>query len=301
MRNFKDEIKQSGSDLPPKIVIMGQEGVGKSTCANGAPSPIFLCAENGLTGPEFRNTKNWEPVAWSETLDFLEWLSKGDHQYQTLVIDTVDWLESMLFESMCIDHSFTAMSDFGWRNGYQAAAMEFLRFLQRIETVQSQTGMLVVINSHVDIRLFKNPVGDDYDKYQMKICKEISGKLREWADAVLFAHFESVVVKKGNDQRPKGIGGSKRVFHTTHCDAWQAKNRYGMPETFDFKKESGMKDILAYIDNANIDVVNLKNSITTMADKKYDKKKAKEILQFVKTESDVNKLIKLETKMKEEK
>jgi hypothetical protein len=74
----------------------------------------------------------------------------------------------------------------------------------------------------------QNVLGDDYDHFESKLNAKVGGIFKEWADAVLFARFETFVENK--DGKVKAYGGSTRVVETTHSAAWDAKNRYGLPE-----------------------------------------------------------------------
>ena len=60
--------------------------------------------------------------------------------------------------------------------------------------------------------------------------------LKEWADMVLFANYETFIVTDDN-KKAKAQGG-KRVMYTSHHPCWDAKNRKGLPEKlpFDFKE-----------------------------------------------------------------
>ena len=65
--------------------------------------------------------------------------------------------------------------------------------------------------------------------------------LKEWADMVLFANYETYVVSPDNKMEKKKVSGGKRVMHTTHHACWDAKNRFGLPDkvNFDFGSIAG--------------------------------------------------------------
>ena len=43
-----DSIQSGKENRPPRIMIYGAEGVGKSTFAASAPNPVFIQTEDGL-------------------------------------------------------------------------------------------------------------------------------------------------------------------------------------------------------------------------------------------------------------
>ena len=57
----------------------------------------------------------------------------------------------------------------------------------------------------------------------------MSALVKEWADAVLFVDWETFVSVDDNG-KAKAKGG-KRIIRTDHSPVWDAKNRWGLPET----------------------------------------------------------------------
>ncbi len=234
--NYAEMIKSGPTVKPPRIVLVGVEGVGKSTAGAQMPNPIFLCAENGLVGEQFAETKNISPKSWEELLGFVDYLRTEKHEYKTLVIDTLDWLEPELYRFICQrdskpDKKLKSVEDYGYGKGYVVACDEFRGLLSKLESLNN-AGMGIMFLAHVQIKAFNNPTGDNYDRYEMKVAKQISALVKEWADAVLFARFETYTEKDG--AKAKGKGGDVRVAHTRHCAAWDAKNRFSLPEILPF-------------------------------------------------------------------
>ena len=50
---------------------------------------------------------------------------------------------------------------------------------------------------------------------------------KEWADAVLFINYKTMIVATEGANKAQG---GKRVIYTTHHPCWDAKNRFGLPE-----------------------------------------------------------------------
>lgn len=76
---------------PPRVLIHGVAGIGKSTFAASADAPVFVLTEDGLGKlqvPHF-------PLAtsYAEVAEALDALLEEDHAYSTVVVDSVDWLE----------------------------------------------------------------------------------------------------------------------------------------------------------------------------------------------------------------
>lgn len=210
---------------PPRLLIAGTEGVGKSTFAAGAPSPVFLGPEDG-TG-QLEVARFPLPESWSDVLDALRELD-GDHAYKTIVLDTIDWLEPLAWKHVCEQAGVASIEDLGYGKGYVKALDEWRIMLSLLERLRAR-GMTSILLAHTHIKPFKNPDGDDYDRYELKLNIKASGLLKEWCDAVLFAAYETIVKTDQRTKRTRGIDTGARFLHTTRQASYDAKNRYNLP------------------------------------------------------------------------
>lgn len=235
--SFAAAIKSGPTVKPPRIVLMGVEGVGKSTAGAQMDAPIFLCSEDGLVGPQFRDTKHFSAADWEQVLGFLDYLLDSPHPYKTVVVDTVDWLEPKLYHFICKRDGEKDIESYGFGKGYTAAATEFRKFVRRLDSL-NRKGMAVLVLAHTQVKAFNNPTGENYDRYEPKADKKVAGIIKEWADAVLFAEFQTFAVKTKGASKAKGVGGQERIVHTQRSAGWDAKNRYGLPDEMPFDMPS---------------------------------------------------------------
>ena len=239
-----DNIKKGQKPRAPRIMLIGVEGVGKSTAGAAMPDPIFICGEDGLVGPQFQDTQSFSPSNWEEILKFLDELTQDSHSFKSVVIDTLDWVEPMLYSYVCSKNGHKNIEDFGYGKGYVVAQQEARQLLSRLDKLNAD-GMAVLILCHSQIKTVKNPVGDDYDHFEAKVNMKIGGIFKEWCDAVLFAQFDMYTRKDG--LRSKAVGGDNRIVQTTHSAAWDAKNRYYLPEVMPLDMTVIMEAIMKYI------------------------------------------------------
>lgn len=214
---------------PRRVVVFGPEGVGKTTFAAGAPSPIFLGAEDGTA--QLDVTRFAVPESWGDALDAVRVLTQEQHDFKTLVVDTVDWLEPIIWAFICKRDGEKNVESYGYGRGYQTALDEWRIFLAALERLRSSTGMHVILLAHAWIRPFKNPEGPDYDRYELKLNTKAGGLLKEWCDALLFANFETYAHKDEKSKRVRGVSTGSRLIFTERAAAYDAKNRYGLPPT----------------------------------------------------------------------
>ena len=222
-----DKIKRGNGDLPPRILVSGPEGVGKSTLGSNAPSPLFISAEDGLTGLD--HVQRFSPTDLSDLHAMLDGLSADPSGFKTIVVDTTDWLERLVCASICKRDNKSDIEDYGYGKGYVIMEGELVKLLQKFDALRHKHRLGIVLLAHVHIRAFNDPRGEAWDRYEMKGHKKFTGILREWPDACLFAVFE-VFKTKDKAGHEKAIGG-ERILHTEWSPAWDAKNRLNLPAT----------------------------------------------------------------------
>lgn len=222
------QIKRGTADLPPRVLCCGPEGVGKTTFASKAPAPLFIAAEDGLTGMD--HLPRFNPAGLDELNSLVDELITAPNGYKNLVVDTTDWIERLICSSVCKRDNKTDIEDYGYGKGYVVMEGELVKLLQKFDTLRHRQKMGIVLLSHVQIKTFNDPRGESYDRFEMKGHKRFTGILREWPDANLFCTFEVFKTKVKGAQREKTIGGD-RIMHTQWSPAWDAKNRLNLPET----------------------------------------------------------------------
>lgn len=225
-----DSIQRNVGPAPDRILLTGTEGVGKTSWAAGAPAPIFICAEDGMPRALSEVPRFPAPQTFEEVLDAIASLTEGEHEFKTVVIDTVDWLEPLVWESVCRKNGWESIESPGYGKGYAAASDEWRRLLVALDRLRSKQRMEVILLAHAAIRTFQNPSGNDYSRYEAKLHKGAAALVREWCDTNLFAiHEEFGGADKSGKPTKKGISTGRRVVHTERTAAWDAKNRHGLP------------------------------------------------------------------------
>lgn len=208
-----------------KILLYGIEKVGKSSLAAKFPSPLFLDVEEGThqLALDRRNVKTAD-----ELDEAITWMVRDQHNYKTLVVDSVDWAEKLLADRVLVENKWKSIETPNYGKGFIVLREAFKRFLDSLGPVIDR-GMHVVLIGHAQIKKYNPPeASEGYDRWELKLDKDDTLRAKEWADAILFANFETKLIETGG--KMKGIGGRERVIYTTNSAAYDAGNRHGLPE-----------------------------------------------------------------------
>lgn len=211
-----------------KVVVYGPEGIGKTTLAAQFPDPLFVDVEGGSAHLDVARTE--APRSWAALLSTVDAV-RAERPCATLVIDTADWAERLCAEHVCAKNKWASIETPGYGKGYTELAEEFGRFLDKLTEVAG-AGVNVVLAAHAAMRKFEQPdEAAPYDRWELKLQKKVAPLVKEWADAVLFLNYKTVVEVVGNGKSAKGKArGGKRVMHASHHACWDAKNRWGLPD-----------------------------------------------------------------------
>lgn len=231
-------IQRELKPRPDRILLVGTEGVGKTTFAAEAPSPVFICAEDGIPPVLGEVARFPAPQSFSDVQEAIRVLAREEHDYRTLVIDTLDWLEPLIWRDLCTRNGWvdkeTGTPDIerpGYGKGYVAATEEWRKLLAGLDVLRNRKGMEIILLAHAAIKSFQNPAGDDYMRYECKLHKGAAALVKEWTDTNLFAIHEEFAKEVNGRVTRKGINTGHRVIHTVRDAAWDAKNRYDLPPT----------------------------------------------------------------------
>ncbi len=216
---------------PRRILLYGTAGIGKSTMATCAPSPIAIQTEDGLN--EIDCHKFPVATSYDQVLANLAALYQEDHGYRTVVIDSLDWLERLIWAKVCATRQAASIEDIGYGKGYLFALAHWRDVLDGLNALRDQKGMTVILIAHAKIERFENPETEPYDRYVPRLHKTATALVSEWCDEVLFASYKvyTKVSEEGfNQKRAQGLGSGERVLRCTERPSHLAKNRLNLPD-----------------------------------------------------------------------
>jgi hypothetical protein len=277
---------------PHYILLHGMPGLGKTTFASKAPSPIFLCAEKGTS---HLDVSRLELSTFSEFMAAIEELTASEHKYETVVIDTVDHVEPLIFKEVCKEKGKDSIEDIGYAKGYIYALDYWNKFITALENLRDKRNMNVILLAHTDIKTHNDPqLTEPYDRYVVKLHHKAANLLIDRVENVLFANYFTHVEEKNG--KNKAYGDGSRLLFTEHRPAFQAKNRFELPFQLPLEWDDFVR--AASIQRCK-DPVSVKAIIAQLLKEVKDdvvRKKSEEYL--LKVGDDPKKLVALENKLK---
>lgn len=217
---------------PRRVLLYGTHGIGKSTWAAAAPKPIVLATEDGLNdvGVDRIEFYGRETIDLAKALIALS--GEENHGYKTVVIDSLDWLEKMIWAATVKEHGKKSIEDFPFGRGYTLAAKRWESLIVMLEACRAR-GINCVLLAHAKIERFTPPDSDAYDRYVPDLHKVASALVQEWVDEVLFASYRVSTISKDEgfgQNRTRAIGSGERVVHTCEMPTHAAKRRIVLPD-----------------------------------------------------------------------
>lgn len=233
MPNF-EEVNgiQHGAGI--KLLLYGQEGVGKTSLAAQLPGAVFIDCEGSTTMMNVRRLP--KPTSWQMLCDEMEFIlqSYAEKGYKTAVIDTFDWAERLCIDALCAEHKVNGIEGFGYGKGWQYEAEKIGRFLDMTERLIS-AGIHVALLCHAITKKTTLPEEmEEFDHWELKLGSKTTNKiaplLKEWSDMTLFLAFHTNVIATDSMGKKHKATSAERVMYTTKTAWWDAKNRFGLPE-----------------------------------------------------------------------
>lgn len=225
-------LKKTGTARPPRIVVYGVHGIGKSTFGAQAPKPVFIQTEEGLdavSATAFPVCQNFDDM-----LECIGALAAESHDFETVIVDSADWAEQLIHKRVAEDNNTKTIDAIGYGRGYKAAVDYWRQLLDGLDHLRNEKNMQVIMLAHSQVKRFDDPLADPYDRYQLDLHHGSASLIAEWCDILMFANQQYSTVKADvgfNQKVTRAIGTGNRVLYTQERPGWQAKSRWPLPDT----------------------------------------------------------------------
>lgn len=245
MGKILDSVKQEKKNTGMRIFIYAPPKFGKSRFAAEIPNHIFLNLEDGLKA--IPNAVATEKItSYEDFCEVIGELSDENHNYKTVIIDTIDWLEVLIskFILQKINNpAYQTIEEIPFGKGYPALVQETRKLInQGLEYLVKEKGMNIVCLAHSDRKTINPPMGDSYDYYAPKLYGKKDkndttlSAWTEWVDIIGFGYTKiyTKITGQGFSENKQAIGGDKYLYLSDKNPAFLAGSRYKMPSEIPF-------------------------------------------------------------------
>lgn len=228
MSDMLSRVQTGVIERPISLMVHGGPGVGKSTFAAGAPDPFFIDTDNRTAHLDVRRIN---PTSWEDILEVFRLAAKGELKCSTLVVDTLDHAEMLMHRDLCKTHSVPTIEEVGggYGKGYVVALGEWRRFGVAMDAIRAR-GIGLILLAHSQVKLFQNPSGENYERFELKLDKRAHNFLRERVDGVGYAAFDTQIVKT-KDGKAKAKSSGRATLNFAPSAACETKRFSKFPET----------------------------------------------------------------------
>lgn len=250
---MKTPVIHRGRKVEPFLGILhGPHGIGKTCFGMKMPNVVYVTGEEI---DEYDMARMDKCETWEDFLDQLTYLRDGQHDFKSVVIDTLDSIESLLHRKIVHEDGASSMAVAcgGYGKAYEKAMNMMYDVRDEYLAPMRAKGMNILILAHSSKNKVEDPLTQSsYDKYELKLHKNSKGigaysVFSEWVSCILFCNFEVY----RTDDKKYAVGEGRRLLYTEPRPAFDAKNRFGLPYQMNLDWDEVSAGIKAYYGVSN--------------------------------------------------
>lgn len=226
-------------DRPAIVTVLGDSGLGKTSLACTFPNPIVIRAEDGLSAIPSDQRPDAFPViqkvddVWGQLMALI----KEDHEYKTVIVDSVTALERLFVQHIIDNDPKNPRSINQALGGYGAGLAAVATMHQRVRKacgmLNELKGMNVVFVAHADTETVELPDQDPYTRYSLRLGKRSVAPYVDDSDVVGFLKLQTFTT--GDGERKKAMSDGTRLLVCYATASNVSKNRYGIEDDIVFE------------------------------------------------------------------
>lgn len=182
--------------------------------------------------------------------DTLTALVKQDHDFKTLITDSLDRLEPLIWKYYCEANDYDSIESPGFGKGYTEVLDVWSRFLKACHILRTQKGMTIIHVAHSTISKVDDPKIGTYSRNDIRLHKKANDLMQDDCDAIIFVNKDASLVKEdeGFGKTSKRTEGGHKVFmYCVGKPRHVAKNRYKIPDELLYEEEEGFSALADYL------------------------------------------------------
>jgi hypothetical protein len=250
-------LRRVGATDPARILLYGVPKIGKSTLASEFPNPVFIQAEDGTPGGVEIMTFG-TITRLDDVYDAFTALDSEDHDFQTLVIDSLSALEQFIWADVCERNRWQSIESPGYGKGYIECDLAWLKIMQAVNYLRSSRQMMIVLIAHSEIKHVEDPLIGPFDRFSVQLHKRAVEIVNKEVDVIAFLNYRNSISETsgpGGKKIRKAVGAGDRILHFADRPGFVAGDRYSLPDDLPYIRGHGFEAIAPFLPNGASAVV----------------------------------------------
>lgn len=231
-----------------RMVLAGQEKMGKTTLVAGAPGVLLVPLEVGFAGVNVHKTPMLQ--SWEQVLQFMTEVTtlaqQGKFPYKTIALDSATALERHIHDYILrLDPTYKPNSNKmvtmesahgGYGKAYNLANGVFESFLKQLDVLAVNAGINIILTCHVFSSKVNDPIVGEYNSWDLLLHSPKNEKtygkreaIAQWADVIGLLYEPLYLVGGDKGSAARGVSQNKgRVLALSRTPSYTAGNRFGI-------------------------------------------------------------------------
>jgi hypothetical protein len=236
------KLERPRGQRPIIATFFGEGGMGKSTLAAMFPKPVFIRTEDGTASLAGNDEVMLFPLVSSsqEVLDQIEALATQEHEFKTVVIDSITQLATLIeHEIVAADPKAKSINQAGggYGAGYNTAAEKHRQVREWAGALAYERGMNVIFIGHADTETLDLPDFDPFARYTVRMHKKSLPHYTDNVDLVGLIRLKTYVRGDGDKKRAISTGDREIICFPQASSV--TKNRFNITQPLPFTFEGG--------------------------------------------------------------
>ncbi len=242
--SFLKEVKKGPSMAGLRMIIAGQEKMGKTSFCASAPDVLLVPLETGVIRSDCARLDQLRTYEEVDALvdEIVAACQSGEFPYKTVALDSASGLERLIHEHTIaldpvgkngkLNTMETAHGGFG--KAYAVANDLFEDILKRLSDVADFGGVNVIFTCHVYSTKNPDPTVGVYDSWDLLLHTPKNGKsygkrdlAAQWADVIGFI-YEPMMLQESDDKKLTRGVSKGRSMGLSRTPAYIAGNKLGI-------------------------------------------------------------------------